>query len=169
MTFRDTIMTAWHRTTGPLVLSLALALAWSSGTAAQPPDSADPTRIIELETELQRQRAIQADLRRELARLQADQSAAAAGPLAESIMTLRAELSALSDRNSNRAELDSANQRLTELNAQLRQEMETLALEMQTLRSAQARSWLLYGAGLLLAGLLTGVAIKSRPRRSAWS
>jgi len=169
MNFGDAAMAGWRLTISPLVVGLVLVLAWPTVISAQMASSPEQVRIIELEAEVQRQRAIQAELRRELSRLQSGEPAVNAVPLAESIAALRAELTVLGDRTGNRSELESANQRLTELNAQLRQEVETLALELQTLRTAQARSWLLYGAGLLLAGLLAGVSIKARPRRSAWS
>jgi TolA-binding protein len=67
------------------------------------------------------------------------------------------------------ARTEAANQRLSELNGQLRQEVESLALELQAARAGARQRWLLYGAGLLLIGVLTGVVIKARPRRSAWS
>jgi hypothetical protein len=67
------------------------------------------------------------------------------------------------------ARSEAANQRLAELNGQLRQEVESLALELQAARAGARQRWLLYGAGLLLLGVLTGVVIKARPRRSAWS
>ena len=66
-------------------------------------------------------------------------------------------------------ELESTNQRLTELNAQLRQEIEILAIELQTLKARTSQRQFLTGAALMLLGLLLGVAIKARPKRSAWS
>lgn len=89
--------------------------------------------------------------------------------LAERIDALRAEIEALRTTRQDRTDLEANNQRLTELNAQLRQEVEILALELQSLRAGATRRWLLQGAGLVLLGLLLGVLIKARPRRSAWN
>lgn len=89
--------------------------------------------------------------------------------LAERIDALRAEIEALRTTRQDRTDLETNNQRLTELNAQLRQEVEILALELQSLRAGATRRWLLQGAGLVLLGLLLGVLIKARPRRSAWN
>ena len=86
--------------------------------------------------------------------------------LSAGITELRSELQRLQDDNDS---MEAANRRLTELNAQLRQEVESLALELQGARDSASRRWLLYGAGLLLLGLLGGIVIKTRPRRSAWS
>jgi hypothetical protein len=87
-------------------------------------------------------------------------------PVAAAMTELREEIRAL---EAGRTELEIANQRLTELNAQLRQEVESLAFELQAARAGNGQRVLLYGAGLILLGLLIGVLIKARPRRSAWS
>jgi hypothetical protein len=82
------------------------------------------------------------------------------------VAALSGDLKRLQDDNE---QLEGANQRLTELNAQLRQEVESLGLELQTARERANQRWVLYGAGLVLLGLLAGVLLKARPRRSAWS
>ena len=87
-------------------------------------------------------------------------------PVAAAMTELREEIRAL---EAGGTELEIANQRLTELNAQLRQEVESLAFELQAARAGNGQRVLLYGAGLILLGLLIGVLIKARPRRSAWS
>lgn len=89
--------------------------------------------------------------------------------LASSIESLRAELAVLRRAAGNSSGVETANQRLTELNAQLRQEVESLALELQVIRDEASRTSLLWGAGLILLGLLIGLLVKARPRRSAWS
>jgi hypothetical protein len=86
--------------------------------------------------------------------------------LTATIAGLREDLARL---QAERERSDAANQRLAELNGQLRQEVESLALELQAARANARQRWLLYGAGLLLLGVLTGVLVKARPRRSAWS
>ena len=55
------------------------------------------------------------------------------------------------------------------LNDRLRAEVDELAGTISTLEDNVQERWLLIGGGLVLAGLLIGVAIKARPRRSAWS
>ncbi len=61
------------------------------------------------------------------------------------------------------------NQRLQELNARLRDELEDLTDDRDRLRSNVQQRWLMIGGGLVFAGLLLGVLLKSRPRRSAWT
>jgi len=58
---------------------------------------------------------------------------------------------------------------LEELNARLRNELRDLAADRERVAANLEERWLLIGAGLLFGGLLLGVIIKSRPRRSAWS
>ena len=61
------------------------------------------------------------------------------------------------------------NERLTDLNARLREELDDLTEAHQRLEGNLQQRWLMIGAGLVLAGLLIGIVIKARPRRSAWS
>lgn len=86
--------------------------------------------------------------------------------LAVAVAGFRQEIADLQNVNH---ELAGTNQHLNELNGQLRQEVESLALELQEVRAATDQRRMLYGAGLILFGLLAGVLIKARPRRSAWS
>lgn len=87
-------------------------------------------------------------------------------PVSESFAMLRQELA---DARLQHAALEDSNARLTELNAQLRQEIESLAIELQTTREQGERRALLYGAGLIFAGLLVGVLLRRRPRNSVWN
>ena len=61
------------------------------------------------------------------------------------------------------------NQRLTDLNARLREELNDLTEAHRRTEDNLQQRWLMIGAGLVLLGLLIGVAIKARPRRSAWT
>jgi len=61
------------------------------------------------------------------------------------------------------------NKELNALNERLRAEVDDLVSNIETLEDNVQQRWLLFGGALVLAGLLLGVAIKSRPRRSAWS
>ncbi len=61
------------------------------------------------------------------------------------------------------------NRKLKELNGRLREELEDINEERDQLRSNVQQRWLMYGGGLVLMGLLLGILLKSRPRRSAWT
>lgn len=87
-------------------------------------------------------------------------------PVSESFAVLRKELA---DARLHHAALEDSNARLTELNAQLRQEIESLAIELQTAREQGERRALLYGAGLILAGMIVGALLRRRPRNSVWN
>ena len=60
-----------------------------------------------------------------------------------------------------------ANQDLAQLNVNLRAEVDDLLAQRDGLEQNVERQWMLIGAALVLVGLMLGVAIKSRPRRSA--
>jgi SH3 domain protein len=61
------------------------------------------------------------------------------------------------------------NKALKTQNAELQQSVATQAGEIRTLKSNEVRVWLLIGGGLVVLGLIFGVAIKSRPKgRSGW-
>ena len=100
------------------------------------------------------------------------QNAAAArdnASLQQRIASLEAELDEVKTISADALEQFSANQRLTELNTRLRDELDDMIESHQALESNLQQQWLLTGAGLLLGGLLLGVVIKARPRRSGWS
>ncbi len=110
------------------------------------------------------------ELRGELQQLRRTESSTTdAASIELSLERLRAELGEMRQRGGSTVELEVTNQRLTELNAQLRQEIEILAVELQTLTARASQRQFLTGAALMLLGLLLGVAIKARPKRSAWS
>ena len=61
------------------------------------------------------------------------------------------------------------NKALKTQNAELQDSVATQAGEIKTLKSNEVRIWLLIGGGLVVVGLLFGVAIKSRPKgRNGW-
>lgn len=82
---------------------------------------------------------------------------------------LTAELDELKALFESDIEVHAANKALTEANAKLREELDELAASQGDPRQHVEEQWMLIGGGLLLVGLLLGVAIKSRPRRDAWS
>ena len=58
---------------------------------------------------------------------------------------------------------------LQEENTRLRDELDDLAEDHALLQDNRFNQALMIGGGLLLLGLIAGVAIKARPQRSAWS
>jgi SH3 domain protein len=58
--------------------------------------------------------------------------------------------------------LKTANQQLQAQNSQLTERVRSLELNVQL-------RWLLFGGGLVVLGLIIGVVIKSRPKRSSWA
>ena len=85
------------------------------------------------------------------------------------VAELEAELTELKRVSTNVIQEHTRNQELTSLNARLRAEVDDLTEESQRLESNAQQRWLMVGGGLVLGGLLAGVAIKARPRRSGWS
>jgi SH3 domain protein len=61
------------------------------------------------------------------------------------------------------------NLQLESLNARLRAEVDDLVAANRRLESNLQERWLMIGGGLVFAGVIAGVAIKARPRRSGWS
>jgi len=61
------------------------------------------------------------------------------------------------------------NQELMGLNDRLRGEVDELIATIGMLEDNVQQRWLMIGAGLVLIGLVLGVSIKARPRRSAWN
>lgn len=79
------------------------------------------------------------------------------------------ELNDIKNVSAQALEEHSANIRLNNLNDRLRQEVDTLLYRYKETESNQKAYSMLIGAALLLLGILLGVIIKSRPRRSGWS
>ena len=112
-----------------------------------------------------------ADLRQRLesvdaARSEAEQSSE---NLDERVNTLTQELAEIRRVSAGAIETAAENRRLEELNGRLRSELDTLVEERDRLEAAAEQRWLMIGGGLVLLGLVLGLVIKSRPRRSAWS
>jgi SH3 domain protein len=89
--------------------------------------------------------------------------------LAAQVAQLEAELAELKRVSADAIGEHSRNVELANLNERLRAEVEDLTEESQRLEDATQQRWMLTGAALVVAGLLAGVAIKARPRRSGWS
>ena len=89
--------------------------------------------------------------------------------LAAQVAKLEAELADVKQVSASALEEHARVQELTGLNARLRAEVDDLTEESQRLESNTEQRWLLIGGVLVLGGMLAGVAIKARPRRSGWS
>jgi SH3 domain protein len=110
-------------------------------------------------------------LRSELAGLSQGKSEADSSNSAmkKQIATLEQELAEIKRVSANALNLSEQNVELTELNARLRSEVDELVGNITALEDRAQERWLMIGGGLVLLGLICGFAIKSRPRRSAWS
>ena len=85
------------------------------------------------------------------------------------IEQLQAELAEIKRISAGAIATNDANLKLTENNARLQEELDDLAESHARLQDNTENQMLMIGAGLILLGLLAGVAIKARPQRSAWS
>lgn len=111
------------------------------------------------------------DLREQLAGVQAARSEAeqSSSSLTGEVSRLEQELAELKRVSSSALETAAENQRLNELNARLRQELDALVEEREELVAGSRQRWMMIGGGLVLGGLVLGMMLKSRPRRSAWT
>jgi SH3 domain protein len=98
-----------------------------------------------------------------------DRSSDANDGLSRDVASLENELAELKRVSANAIEINKQKQELATLNDRLRSEVDNLVAENQRLGENQQQRWMLIGAGIALAGLIAGVAIKARPRRSGWS
>ena len=112
-----------------------------------------------------------AELRSRLGNIEQDKTEAesSASTLQAQVAALESELAEIKQVSASAMETAAANKRLTELNGRLREELDDMVVELDSLRDNARQRWLMIGGGLVLLGLILGVVIKSRPRRSAWS
>jgi len=111
------------------------------------------------------------DLRQRLenvasARTEAEQSSSS---LTSEVARLEQELAEIRRVSASAMETAEENRRLNELNARLRDELDELVDEREELAANSRQRWMMIGGGLVLGGLILGMVIKSRPRRSAWT
>lgn len=89
--------------------------------------------------------------------------------LQNQVAVLEKELAEIKQISAGAIDEHATNLRLNELNERLRDEIETLVGERDALKDNAQERWLMIGAGLVLFGLVLGIVIKARPRRSAWN
>ncbi|MEM9743219.1 MAG: TIGR04211 family SH3 domain-containing protein [Pseudomonadota bacterium] len=121
-------------------------------------------RIRQLERSLEDQRTRVGDLVAGKGSAEADSQR-----LSQQVNSLTAELNELKTISAGAVAEHAENQKLNAMNKRLRSEVQVLANERDRLEARSEQRVLLYGAGLIIVGLLMGVVIKSRPRRSAWT
>ena len=85
------------------------------------------------------------------------------------VATLERELAEIKRISAGAIEQNATNQRLNELNERLRTEVDDMVTAIAALENNVEQRWLMIGGALVFIGLLLGVVIKSRPRRSAWN
>lgn len=112
-----------------------------------------------------------ADLREQLDAAQSGRSSAEQdnASLSATVSQLQEELAEIKRVSAGALETASENQRLKELNARLRAELDEMVAQRDQLSANVEQRWLLAGGGLVLAGLILGILLKARPRRSAWT
>lgn len=120
--------------------------------------------ITRLESELANLKGNASDLRESR-----DQSESANEQLTRQLKRAEAELAEVKRVSAGALEEHARNQELIALNNRLRAEVDDLVAETQSLKDNLQQRWMLIGAFLVLAGLVSGVVIKARPRRSGWS
>ncbi len=91
------------------------------------------------------------------------------GQLTRQVRQLEQELSEIKRISAGAIAQNETNKELTALNERLRSEVDELVATITALEDNVQERWLMIGGGLVLAGLILGVAIKARPRRSAWN
>lgn len=133
-----------------------------------------PIAADRLETanrEVERLTRTVSDLRERLgtvqsARTEAEQSTSS---LSSQVSQLEQELADIKSVSANALETAAENKRLNDLNQRLRDELDELVEERDRLAANTQQRWLLIGGGLVFGGLILGMVLKSRPRRSAWT
>lgn len=121
-------------------------------------------RIARLEQQLTEQKKKLAEVSGE------NQSQSASNKtLSRQVKTLQTELAEIKRVSAGAIQEHEHNQQLEALNQRLRAEVEDLTLQNQRAEKNARQNWMLLGGGLVLGGLLLGMMLKSRPRRSGWS
>jgi SH3 domain protein len=112
-----------------------------------------------------------AQQKRQLAQLDTSKSQADQdnGQLQRKSAELAQELAEIRRVSAGAIAQNEANQELMALNGRLRTEVDELVANIAVMEDNLQERWLLIGGALILTGLVLGVSIKARPRRSAWN
>lgn len=121
-------------------------------------------QIAQLEKNLTREKSSLAN-----AKAAGTESSKNSSQLGQQLTDTTQKFEALQKISNNAVAEHAENQKLNELNTRLREELEDINDERDQLRSNVQQRWLMIGGGLVLLGLLLGILLKARPRRSAWS
>lgn len=121
-------------------------------------------QIAQLEKNLAREKSALAN-----AQAAGSESSKTSAELSKQLTDTTEQLEALQEISKNAVAEHTENQKLKELNSRLREELEDINEERDQLRSNVQQRWLMFGGGLVLLGLLLGILLKARPRRSAWT
>ena len=127
-------------------------------------------RLSDAQAEIRRLNQALSNERGRVAELNSGKGSAEAqsSRLSSELETLRTDHEALQAISAGAVAEHAENERLTAMNRRLRGEVQQLADQRDRLEARAEQQVLLYGAGLVILGLLIGVLIKARPRQSAW-
>jgi SH3 domain protein len=89
--------------------------------------------------------------------------------LEQQVAQLQTELAELKQVSADAIVEHTRSQELAALNDRLRAEVDELNDAMQRLEHNAEQRWFVIGGFLVVAGLLAGITLKARPRRSGWS
>ncbi len=128
-------------------------------------------RLAAAEAEARRVRGQFDKLRADLNAAQArgNEASQSNSTLQQQVESLQEELAEITRISAGAIEANDARDKLTALNERLRAEIESLHTEKIRLEDNNQQRWMLIGAALVLGGLLIGLFVKSRPRRSGWN
>lgn len=135
---------------------------------------AEPIARLKLASAQESLRRARADLAAEQKKVQeltqtARQQSNANSSNQQQIEGLQAELAEITRISADAIETYNTNLKLEENNARLQEELDDLAESHARLQNNAENQMFMIGGGLILLGLIAGVAIKARPQRSAWS
>lgn len=133
------------------------------------PIARDRLRDALAENQQLKRRLSSTDGKLDAARSQSARTQSGADSLAAEKKRLEIELAELKRISASALEEHQQKLQLEGLNSRLRAEVDDLVTENRRLESNLQERWLLIGGALVFAGLVAGISLKARPRRSGWS
>jgi SH3 domain protein len=121
-------------------------------------------RLQGLKAELDKERDARDRIQAESKELEADNQR-----LSSQVERLAKELAELKLISADPIKEHALNVKLTQQNQKLAEEVSELSSTIRRLEQNVHLQWLLYGGGLVLVGLILGVVIKARPRKTSYS